>query len=411
MCGPVQYVTPESPIVTGVIERMSGQQGREVVIVEAVRTPIGRGHPEKGYYKDTHPNDLLGRAYVEVLDRAGVDASEVEDVIAGCVAQFGEQGLNVARNAWLQEGLPIEAAATTVDRQCGSAQQAVNFGAALIASGIHDVVIGSGVEHMGHISFGATMETQKAYGTAFTEKLLAKHNIVGQGLGAEMIADQWEIPRSELDELALRSHRLAAKATEEGRFEREIVPFQVNGDTYVTDQGIRPDTTLEALAGLKPAFKPDGKITAGNSSQISDGAAAVLLMSREKADALGLRARARIVDQTTVGVDPVTMLTGPIPATQKILDRNGMSIGDVDTVEINEAFAPVVAAWLREHQPDIDRVNPRGGAMALGHPLGSTGARLITTLLHELEDEDKELGLVTMCCGGGLGTATLIQRV
>jgi acetyl-CoA acyltransferase len=390
---------------------MSGQQGREVVIVEAVRTPIGRGHREKGYYKDVHPNDLLGRCYTEVLDRAGVDASEVEDVIAGCVAQFGEQGLNVARNAWLQEGLPIEAAATTVDRQCGSAQQAVNFGAALIASGIHDVVIGSGVEHMGHLSFGATMETQKTYGTAFTEQLLAKHNIVGQGLGAEMIADQWEIPRSELDELALRSHRLAAKATEEGRFEREIVPFRVNGDTYVADQGIRPDTTLEALAGLKPAFKPDGRITAGNSSQISDGAAAVLLMSREKADALGLRARAKIVDQTTVGVDPVTMLTGPIPATQKILDRNGMTIGDVDTVEINEAFAPVVAAWLREHRPDVDRVNPRGGAMALGHPLGSTGARLITTLLHELEDEDKELGLVTMCCGGGLGTATLIQRV
>jgi acetyl-CoA acetyltransferase family protein len=390
---------------------MSGQQGREVVIVEAVRTPIGRGHQEKGYYKDVHPNDLLGRCYVEVLDRAGVDASEVEDVIAGCVGQFGEQGLNVARNAWLQEGLPIEAAATTVDRQCGSAQQAVNFGAALIASGIHDVVIGSGVEHMGHLSFGATMETQKTYGTAFTERLLTKHNIVGQGLGAEMIADQWEIPRSELDELALRSHRLAHKATEEGRFEREVVPFQVNGDTYVTDQGIRPDTTLEALAGLKPAFKPDGKITAGNSSQISDGAAAVLLMSREKADALGLRARAKIVDQTTVGVDPVTMLTGPIPATRKILDRNGMKIGDVDTVEINEAFAPVVAAWLREHQPDLERVNPRGGAMALGHPLGSTGARLITTLLHELEDEDKELGLVTMCCGGGLGTATLIQRV
>jgi acetyl-CoA acetyltransferase family protein len=404
-------VTPESPIVKGVIERMSGQQGREVVIVEAVRTPIGRGHQEKGYYKDTHPNDLLGRCYTEVLDRAGVDASEVEDVIAGCVAQFGEQGLNVARNAWLQEGLPIEAAATTVDRQCGSAQQAVNFGAALIASGIHDVVVGSGVEHMGHISFGATMETQKTYGTAFTERLLAKHNIVGQGLGAEMIADQWEIPRSELDELALRSHRLAAKATEEGRFEREIVPFRVNGDTYVADQGIRADTTLEALAGLKPAFKPDGKITAGNSSQISDGAAAVLLMSREKADALGLRARAKIVDQTTVGVDPVTMLTGPIPATRKILDRNGLTIGDLDTVEINEAFAPVVAAWLREHQPDVDRVNPRGGAMALGHPLGSTGARLITTLLHELEDEDKELGLVTMCCGGGLGTATLIQRV
>ncbi|MEA2382818.1 MAG: acetyl-CoA acyltransferase [Solirubrobacteraceae bacterium] len=387
------------------------QQGREVVIVEAVRTPIGRGHAEKGYYKDIHPNDLLGRCYTEVLDRAGVDASEVEDVIAGCVQQVGEQGFNVARNAWLQEGLPIEAAATTVDRQCGSAQQAVNFGAALIAAGIHDVVIGSGVEHMGHLPFAAGMKTQQEFGSAFTPALMEKHNLVGQGLGAEMIADQWEIPRSELDELALRSHQLAAKATEEGRFERETLPFKVNGSTYVADQGIRPDTSLEALAALKPVFREDGRVTAGNSSQISDGAAAILLMSREKADQLGVTPRARIVDQTTVGVDPVTMLTGPIPATQKILDRNSMTLGDIDFVEINEAFAPVVAAWAREHKPDMGRVNPRGGAMALGHPLGSTGARLLTTLLHELEDEDKELGLVTMCCGGGLGTATLIQRV
>jgi acetyl-CoA acyltransferase len=387
------------------------QQGRDVVIVEAVRTPVGRGHLEKGYYKDLHPNDLLGRCYTEVLDRAGVDASEVEDVIAGCVMQFGEQGLNVARNAWLQEGLPIETAATTVDRQCGSAQQAVNFAATLIAAGIHEVVIGAGVEHMGHLPFAAGAKTQQEFGSAYTPKLLDKHNVVGQGLGAEMIADQWEIPRSELDELALRSHQLAAKATEEGRFEREMVPFQVNGSTYMTDQGIRPDTSLEALAALKPVFKEDGKITAGNSSQISDGAAAVLLMSREKADQLGLRPRARIVDQTTVGVDPVTMLTGPIPATQKILDRNGMKIGDIDFFEVNEAFAPVIAAWAREHKPDMDRVNPRGGAMAIGHPIGSTGGRLITTLLHTLEDEDKELGLVTMCCGGGLGTATLIQRL
>jgi len=389
-----------------------GQQGREVVIVDAVRTPIGRGHPEKGYYKDVHPNTLLGRCYTALLERSGVDAAEIEDVIAGCVMQFGEQGLNVARNAWLQEGLPIEAAAATVDRQCGSAQQAVNFGAALIAAGVHDVVIGSGVEHMGHLPFGAAMKTQQEFGSAYTPELIDKHNVVGQGLGAEMIADQWEIPRSELDELALRSHQLAAKATDEGRFEREILPFQVNGSTYVTDQGIRPDTSLEALAALKPVFRPeDGRITAGNSSQISDGAAAVLLMSRDKADELGVRPRARIVDQTTVGVDPVTMLTGPIPATAKILERNEMAIGDIDTIEINEAFAPVVAAWAREHHPDMDRVNPRGGAMALGHPLGSTGARLLTTLLHELEDEDKELGLVTMCCGGGLGTATLIQRV
>src|SRR3954467_13715940 len=277
---------------------MSGQQGREVVIVEAVRTPVGRGHLEKGYYKDTHPADLLGKTYTEVLSRAGVDPAEVEDVIAGCVQQFGEQAFNVARNAWLQEGLPIEAAATTIDRQCGSAQQAVNFGAALIAAGIHDCVIGSGVEHMGHLPFSAGMETQQKYGAAFTQKLMDKHNIVGQGLGAEMIADQYEIPRSELDELAVRSHQRAARATEQGLFEREIVPMQVNGDTYVTDQGIRPDTNLETLAKLKPAFKEDGKITAGNSSQISDGAAAVLLMSADKAKELGLTPRARIVDQT-----------------------------------------------------------------------------------------------------------------
>ncbi len=390
---------------------MSGQQGREVVIVEAVRTPIGRGHKEKGYYKDTHPADLLGKTYSELISRSGIDAAEVENVIAGCVQQFGEQAFNIARNAWLQEGLPLEASATTIDLQCGSAQQAVGYAAAQIAAGVHDVVIGSGVEHMGHIPFSAGMETQQTYGAAFTPKLMDKYNIVGQGLGAEMIADQWEIPRSELDELALRSHQLAVKATEEGLFDRETVPFQVNGDTFTTDQGPRPETTLEKLASLKPAFKPDGKITAGNASQISDGAAAVLLMTAEKAQQLGLKARARIVDQTSVGCDPVKMLEGPIPATAKILQRNGITMNDIDYVEINEAFAPVVAAWQREHNPDMDRVNVRGGAMALGHPLGSTGARLITTLLHTLEDEDKEMGLVTMCCGGGLGTGTLIQRV
>jgi len=390
---------------------MRQPEGREVVIVEAVRTPIGRGHREKGYYKDTHPNTLLGTTYSEVIKRAGIDASEVEDVIAGCVSQFGEQGLNVARNAWLQEGLPIETPGTTVDRQCGSAQQAINFAAGLIAAGVHDAVIGSGVEHMGHLPFSAVAQTQQEFGLAFPPELLAKHNIVGQGLGAEMIADQWEIPRSELDELAVRSHKLAQQATEEGRFEREMVPMSVNGDTYVTDQGIRPDTNLEALSQLKPAFKPDGKITAGNASQISDGAAAVLLMSADKAKAMGLTPRARIVDQTTVGCDPVKMLEGPIPATRKILARSGMQIGDIDLIEINEAFAPVVAAWRRELEPDMDRVNVNGGAMALGHPLGSTGARLITTLLHELERSDKEVGFVTMCCGGGLGTGTLIQRV
>jgi len=390
---------------------MSSQQGREVVIVEAARTPIGRGHKEKGYYKDTHPNELLGTCFTEVIDRAGIDPSEVEDVIAGCVQQYGEQMFNVGRNAWLQKGLPVETPATTVDRQCGSAQQAVNFGAALVAAGVHDCVIGSGVEHMGHIPMGVGFNWVEEVGHPWPQELLDRYNLVPQGLSAEMIADKWEIPRSELDELGVRSHRLAHQATEEGRFEREIIPFKVNGSTYVTDQGIRPDTTLEALANLKPAFKPDGKITAGNSSQISDGAAAVLLMSAEKAKALGLKPRARIMDQTTVGVDPVIMLTGPIPATRKLLERNGMQMDDVDLIEINEAFAPVIAAWRRELQPDMDRVNVNGGAMALGHPLGSTGARLITTLLHELERSDKEVGLVTMCCGGGLGTGTLIQRV
>ncbi|MDQ3677039.1 MAG: thiolase family protein [Actinomycetota bacterium] len=391
---------------------MSGQQGREVVIVEAARTPIGRGHPDKGYYKDTHPNELLGTCFAEVIERAGIDAAEVEDVIAGCVQQIGEQSCNVARNAWLQAGLPIEAAATTVDRQCGSAQQAVNFGAALIAAGVHDVVIGSGVEHLGHIPMGVGFAWIEQVGSPFPPALMRKHNLVPQGLSAEMIADRWEIPRSELDELAVRSHRLAHQATEEGRFEREIIPFACNGDTWVADQGIRADTSLERLAELKPVFKPEGgKITAANSSQISDGAAAVLLMSREKAEQLGVTPRARIVDQTTVGVDPVIMLTGPIPATRKLLERNRMAIGDIDLIEINEAFAPVVAAWQRELEPDMDRVNVNGGAMALGHPLGSTGARLLTTLLHELERSDGETGLVTMCCGGGLGTGTLIQRI
>jgi acetyl-CoA acyltransferase len=390
---------------------MRNGHGREVVIVEAVRTPIGRGHREKGYYRDTHPNELLGRCYTELIERAGIDPAEVEDVVCGCVQQYGEQMFNVGRNAWLQAGLPVETPATTVDRQCGSAQQAVNFAAALIAAGVHDVAVGGGVEHMGHIPMGVGFNWVDEVGSPWPSALLERYNLIPQGLSAEMIADQWEIPRSELDELAVRSHQRAAKATEEGRFDREIVPFAVNGDTYATDQGIRPDTNLEALSQLKPAFKPDGKITAGNSSQISDGAAAVLLMAREKAEALGLRPRARIVDQTTVGVDPVIMLTGPIPATRKLLERNGMAMDDIDLVEINEAFAPVVAAWRRELEPDMDRVNVNGGAMALGHPLGSTGARLITTLLHELERSDREVGLVTMCCGGGLGTGTLLQRV
>jgi acetyl-CoA acetyltransferase family protein len=387
-----------------------GFGGREVVIVEAARTPIGRGHIEKGYYKDLHPSNLLAKTYSSLFERSGADPAEVGDVVTGCVSQFGEQGLNIGRNAWLEAGLPIETPATTVDRQCGSAQQAVNFAAALIASGVHDVAVGSGVEHMGHFPFAAVAKVSEEFGPAFSPELMARYNLIPQGLSAEMIADQWEITRAELDEFGLRSQQLAIKATEEGRFEREIIPFAVNGDTYVTDQGLR-ESTLEGLSQLRPAFKEDGKVTAGNSSQVSDGAAAVLLMSREKADALGLEPRARIVDQTTVGVDPVIMLTGPIPATEKLLERNGMKMDDIDLVEINEAFASVVVAWQRELDPDMDRVNVNGGAIALGHPLGSSGARLVTTLLHEMERSDKEIGLVTMCCGGGLGTGTLIQRI
>src|SRR5687767_6665414 len=315
---------------------MQNGTGREVVIVEAARTPIGRGHPEKGYYKNTHPNAILAEAFKAVVERAGIPAGDVEDVITGCVQQIGEQAFNVGRNAWLQAGLPMETPATTVDRQCGSAQQAVNFGAALVGSGVHDVLIGGGVEHMGHIPMGVTFNFTDKVGSPWPEELMARYNLVPQGISAEMIADQWEIPRSELDEIGLRSHQNAARATEEGRFEREIVPFAVNGDTYVTDQGIRPDTSLEKLSELKPAFKEDGKITAGNSSQISDGAAAVLLMERKKAESLGLKPRARIVDQTTVGVDPVIMLIGPMPVTRKMLERIGMTMNDIYMVEIKE---------------------------------------------------------------------------
>jgi acetyl-CoA acetyltransferase family protein len=385
--------------------------GREVLVVDAVRTPVGRGHPERGLYKDVHPNALLGATFVELLARAGLDGAAVEDVVVGCVQQYGEQSLNIGRNAWLQAGLPAETPVTTVDRQCGSGQQAVNFGAALVASGVHDVVVAGGVEHMGHVPLFVGRKWVDEVGTPFPPELLARYGLVDQGIAAELIAERWQISRTELDEFALRSHRRAATARDEGRFANEILPFQTNGSTHVHDQGIRDDTSLEALAALGPAFKPDGMITAGNSSQISDGAAAVLLASREAAERFGLRPRARILDHTTVGVDPVIMLTGPIPATRSILERNGLTVADVDRFEVNEAFASVVLAWQRELRPDPDRVNVNGGAIALGHPLGSTGARLITTLVNELERSDGSIGLVTMCCGGGLGTATLVERM
>lgn len=394
----------------------SAANGREVTIIEAVRTPVGRGHKEKGYYKDTHPNALLGAVQKAAVERAGLDPLKVDNVMTGCVQQIGEQSLNIGRNAWLEAGLPMDVPATTMDLQCGSSQHATNLAASQIASGADEIVLSCGVEHLGHVPMGVGFSPAitDLVGNPITQELYARYQLVPQGISSEMIAEKWEIPRSELDELGLRSQQLARQATDEGRFEREIVPFTVssNGDsvTHTTDQGIR-ETSLEALAALKPSFKEDGVTTAGNSSQISDGAAAVLLAERAKAEELGLKPRAKIVDQVTVGVDPVIMLTGPIPATKKILERNKMTIGDVDVIEINEAFASVVAAWRRELNPDWDRVNVNGGAIAIGHALGSTGARLITTALHELERADKEIALVTMCCGGGIGTATLIQRV
>ncbi len=392
-------------------EHRSHLQGREVVIIEAARTPIGRGHPTKGWFRDTHPNELLGAAYSAVIERSGIAPELVEDVVAGAVSQVGEQSNNIARNAWLQAGLPVTTPATTVDRQCGSGQQAVSFAAGLIALGVHDVMIGAGVEHMGRVPMGSNVAHSDEFGTPYPPELMERYDLIPQGLSAELIAERYEVSRAEQDELGLRSHQLAARATDEGRFEREMIPMQVDGQTINSDQGIRRDTSLEALAALKPAFKEGGSVTAGNSSQISDGAAAVLLMAREKADELGLTPRARIYDATTVGVDPVIMLTGPIPATRTLLERNGMTISDLDLIEVNEAFASVVGAWRHELHPDMDRVNVNGGGLALGHPLGSSGARLITTLLHELERSDSELGLVTMCTAGGTGTGTILQRV
>jgi len=385
--------------------------GRDAVIVEAVRTPIGRAHPEKGAFRDTHPNTLLASCLTALVERTGVDPAQVEDVIAGCTAPFGEQSRNVARNAWLQAGYPVEVPAITIDRRCGSAQSAVSYAAALVSSGTHELVIAAGVEHMQHVPIDSPVRIAELYGTPWPQELLDRFDFIPQGLSAERIAEQWNISRQEMDALGVQSHRRADAASTEGRFAREIVPIDTPHGTVSTDQGIRPGTSIEALAELKTPFKENGRVTAGTSSQLSDGAAAVLLASREAAERFGLRPRALIVDQVTVGVDPVIMLTGPIPATRKLLRRTGLTIGDFDRVEINEAFASVVLAWQRELEPDMDRVNVNGGAIALGHPVGSTGARLFTTILHELERTDTELGLVTMCCGGGLGTGTILRRL
>jgi acetyl-CoA acyltransferase len=384
----------------------------DVVIVEAVRTPLGRGNQRNGDLRDVHPVLLAAHVLREVTTRAGVDPAMVGDVVFGCVMQTGEQAVNIARQATLAAGFPVEVPATTVDRQCGSSQQAIHFAANLIQAGVCDITIAAGVESMSRVPMGSTVV--QGPGAPFPPELLEVYNLIPQGLSAELVAEQWHITREQADEYAARSQRRAGEAQAGGRFDREIAPVVVgaDGDGRVVsqDQGIRPDTTAAALAALQPSFKPDGIMHAGNSSQITDGAAAILLMSVERANALGIASRARIAGQTAVGVDPVTMLTGPIPATTRLLQRSGLAIDDIDLFEINEAFAPVVLAWAHEHHPDMDRVNVNGGAIALGHPLGASGARLMTTMLHELERRDARYGLQAMCCGGGLGTGTLIDR-
>ncbi len=385
---------------------------REVLLIEAVRTPIGKSNPDRGWYRNSHPNEMLGAVYGELLSRSGLAPSTIEDLVIGCTAPFGEQSRNVGRNAWLQMGFPPEVPAVTLDRRCGSAQTAIEMGAALVGSGTHEVVIAGGVEHMGHVPIDSPTKISELYGEPWPKELRELYSFVHQGESAELIADKWNISREEMDRFALRSHQLAAQAHSKHYFDQEMVAMTLDGEERKGDQSVRPEASLESLAQLKPAFrKVDGRITAGTSSPISDGAAGVLLGSRTAVERHDLKARARILDHTTVGVDPIIMLTGPIPATRKLLARNGMTIDDIDLIEINEAFSSVVLAWELELKPDMDRVNVNGGAIALGHPVGATGARLVATILAEMERRDVEIGLVTMCCGGGLGTATLIQRI
>lgn len=387
----------------------------EVVIVEAVRSPLGR---RGGGLSTLHPADLLGAVQKAAIERTGIAPELVDQIVGGNVTQIGEQAFNIARTAWLSAGLPMSVAATTVDSQCGSSQQAASLAAGLIASGACDIVLACGVESMSRIGLGANVKAGP--GRPLPKSYFPRYEPTSQFEGAERMATKWGITRNDTDSFGLESQIRAARARSQGHFEREIVPITApvlndegkpTGETYVvsTDEGIR-ETSLEKLSGLKPVIE-NGIHTAGTSSQISDGASAIVLMSAEKAAALGLKARARIVGHCLVGVDPVLMLTGPIDATRRLFDRTGMTMGDMDTIEINEAFASVVLAWERELHPDMARVNPNGGAIALGHPVGATGARLITSALHELERTDGTNALITMCCGGGLGTATIIQRL
>ena len=377
------------------------------VIVGAVRTAVGR---KNGKLSGVRPDDLLALALKEVVARTKVDPNEVEDVVVGCVDQVGEQGFNIARNAALIAGFPLDVCGTTLDRMCGSGQQAANFCAMGVMAGQYDTVIAGGVENMTRVPMGSN--GQGPGDGPISPKLSERYNIIPQGLSAELIAEKWGLKREELDEFSAQSHEKAGRAIAEGRFKREIVPVALpDGSVFDTDEGVRVPVNREKVASLAPSFKTDGVITAANSSQISDGAAALLLMSEAKAKALGLKPRARVVATALAGVDPTIMLTGPIPATQRVLKKAGMTLDQIDLFEINEAFASVVLAWERELHPDMARVNVNGGAIALGHPLGCSGAKLMTTLLHELERTGKRYGLQTMCIGFGQGIATILERV
>ncbi len=390
----------------------------EVVITEAVRSPKGK---RNGGLSSMHSIDLLGAIQSEALSRSSLDPLEVGQVVGGCVGQVGMQTMNVARNSWLAQGLPIEVAATTVDAQCGSSQQATNMAYAMVKSGVIDVAMGCGVEVMSQVPMGATVPKEPSFGRPINRNYWEHHEMTSQFEGAERIAEKWGITRADTDAFGMMSQERAIKAWDEDRFSTQIKAIEVPdlGDdgkptgttqTVARDEGLR-ETTLESLAKLKPVAREDGVHTAGNSSQISDGAGAVIMMSAAKADELGQKPMARVVDSVLAGSDPVLMLTGPITATQQLLERNNMKMSDIDVVEINEAFASVVLAWQKETGADIETVNPNGGAIALGHPLGGTGAILMTKAVHELHRSDKEFALITMCCGGGLGTGTLIQRL
>ena len=393
------------------------------VIVDAVRTAGGK---RNGKLSGWHPADLAGETLKALVERNDLDPAVIDDVIMGCVMQVGAQAVNVARNAVLAAGFPESVPATTIDRQCGSSQQSAHFAAQGVIAGAYDVVVAAGIEVMSLVPMGASAMTPNT-GMPFGPKVLERYAPVGglvpQGISAELIADKWALSREDLDGFGARSQQLALRATEEGRFEREIVPVRsksrdketgtiIDSDELLTrDEGIRPGTTVETLANLKPAFKPDGKVTAGNSSQITDGASAVLIMSEERAAALGYTPRARFHTFALAGVDPVFMLTGPIPATSRVLERAKLTLDDIDLIEINEAFASVVLAWQKEHHPDMGRVNVNGGAIALGHPLGCSGAKLMATLVNELERTGGRYGLETMCEGGGMANATIIERL